>query len=78
MELIKQLDENLKTQMDEETLSRLVRYAVQDIKDLGPDAADKEKEEVVWGLIENIPGFEEVEDAVALFNKVMPEVRKQL
>lgn len=79
MELIKQLNENAKdfdkTSMDDETFERLVQAAVEDIKNA---PAEYNEEEVVWNIIENIAGFEETQDAVALFNKLMPEVRKHL
>lgn len=76
MELIKQLDEMAKTDMDEATFDRLVKYATQDIKQqLRPDASDDDILEVIHGLIENIAGFEEVADAVLLANKVLERVK---
>lgn len=81
MELIKQLDEMAKTDMDEETFDRLVKYATQDIKQnlpkfrLGDDISDDEMLEVIHGLVENITGFEEVADAVLLANKVLERVK---
>ncbi len=76
MELIKQLDEMAKTDMDEETFDRLVKYAIQDIKqNLRPDASDDDMLEVIHGLVENITGFEEVADAVSLANKVLERVK---
>ena len=78
MELIKQLNENWKTDMDEQTFARLVHSATGDVSQLGPDASEEDQKEIVWGVIENVPGFEEVEDASKLFNKLWPEVRSQL
>ncbi len=76
MELIKQLDEMAKTDMDEETFDRLVKFATQDIKQsLRPDASDDDMLEVIHGLVENIAGFEEVTDAVTLANKVIERVK---
>ena len=76
MELIKQLDEMAKTDMDEETFDRLVKYATQDIKqNLRPDTSDDDMLEVIHGLVENIAGFEEVADAVTLANKVLERVK---
>lgn len=73
MELIKQLNENWNTQMDDETFERLVKYAVEDVS-----KSDEPAEEVVWNLIDNVPGFEQAEDAAELFSRVMTEVRKRL
>jgi len=65
-----------KTDMDEETFDRLVKYATQDIKQqLRPGASDDDILEVIHGLIENIAGFEEVADAVLLANKVLERVK---
>lgn len=74
MELIKQLNENWNTQMDDETFNRLVKYAIEDVRDY----PDRNAEEVVWNLIDNVPGFEQAEDAAALFKRVMAEVRNRL
>ena len=79
MELIKQLDEKAKTDMDQETFDRLVKFATQDIKrQLSPDASDNDMLEVIHGLIENIAGYEEVADAVVLANKVLERVKYNL
>lgn len=76
MELIKQLDEMAKTDMDEETLDRLVKYATQDIKrQLSPEASDDDMLEVIHGLIENVAGYEEAADAIVLANKVLERVK---
>lgn len=74
MELIKQLDEMVKTEMDEETFTRLVRFASQDIKEQGAQS-DDEKLEIIHSMIENIAGFEEAADAVELANRVLSHIR---
>lgn len=78
LELIKQLDEMAKTDMDEETFNRLVKYATKDIKQLHPDTSDDDMLEVIHALIENIAGYEEADDAVALANKVLARVKENI
>lgn len=79
MKLIKQLDEQAKTAMDQETFERLVKFATEDVlKQVGRGATDNEMLEVIHGLIENVPGFEEAPDAVELANKVLPAVKRNL
>ncbi len=77
MELIKQLDEMAKTDMDDETEFRLVRFAKQDIEEQGAQS-DDEKLEIIHSMIENIAGFEETADAVQLANRVLNQVNRLL
>lgn len=74
MELIKQLDEMVKTEMDEKTFIRLVRFANQDIEEQGAQS-DDEKLEIIHSMIENIAGFEEAADAIELANRVFSHIR---
>lgn len=74
MELIKQLDEMVKTEMDEKTFIRLVRFANQDIEEQGAQS-DDEKLEIIHSMIENIAGFEEAADAIELANRVLSHIR---
>lgn len=77
MDLIKQLDEMAKTDMDRATFERLVQFAVQDIKEtLKPNASDDEMLEVIHSLVENIAGFEDANDAMELANKVLVSVKQ--
>ena len=79
MELIKQLNEMADELMDEETFGRLVRFALEDIKaQLSPDASDEEMLELIHGMIENIAGYEESQDAAELANRVLAEVKNQI
>lgn len=79
MKLIKQLDEQAKTAMDQETFERLVKFATDDvIKQLGREASDDKILDLIHGLIENVPGFEEAPDAIKLANRVLPEVKRNL
>lgn len=77
MELIKQLDEIAKTEMDDETTFRLVRFAKQDIEEQGA-MTDDEKLEIIHSIIENISGFEEAPDAIDLANRVLNQVNRLL
>ena len=77
MELIKQLDEMAKTEMDDETLFRLVRFAKQDIEKQGA-LTEAEKLEIIHSMIENIAGFEEAPDAIDLANRVLEQVNRLL
>lgn len=79
MELIKQLDEQAKTAMDQDTFERLVKYATDDvIEQYGRGATNQEVLDVIYGLIENVAGFEDEQDAVVLANKVLAEVMRNL
>lgn len=79
MELIKQLDEQAKTEMDQDTFARLIHFAVKDVYDqFGYGASDAEIMDLVLGLIEDIPGFEDSRDAIDLAKKVVPEVKRAL
>ena len=77
MELIKQLDEIAKTEMDVEITFRLVRFAKQDIEEQGA-VTDDEKLEIIHSIIENISGFEEAPDAIDLANRVLNQVNRLL
>ena len=70
MELIKQLDEMAKTEMDEETFMRLVQFAKQDIEDQNA-TSDNEKLEIIHSIIENVAGFEHEADAFRLPSRVL-------
>ena len=79
MELIKQLDEQSKTAMDQDTGKRLVKFATDDvIEQYGREATNTEILDVIYGLVENIAGFEDQEDAVVLANRVLAEVLRNL
>ncbi len=79
MDLIKQLDEMAKTDMDRATFERLVQFAVQDIKEtLKPNASDDEMLEVIHSLVENISGFEDEYDAMEFANKILASVKQHL
>ena len=79
MDLIKQLDEMAKTDMDRATFERLVQFAVQDIKEtLKPNASDDEMLEVIHSLVENISGFEDEYDAMEFANKILASVKQQI
>lgn len=77
MELIKQLDEMAKTEMDEETFMRLVRFAKQDIEEQGL-VNDDEKLELIYSMIENIAGFEHEIDGTPFANRVLNQVNRLL
>jgi len=79
LDLIKQLDEMAKTDMDRATFERLVQFAVQDIKEtLKPNASDDEMLEVIHSLVENISGFEDEYDAMEFANKILASVKQHL
>lgn len=79
MKLIKQLDEQANTAMDRDTFERLVKYATDDvIKQYGREATNTEVLDVIYGLIENIAGFENEDDAVVLANRVLARVMRNL
>lgn len=78
MELIKQLDEMAKTEMDEDTFTRLVQFAKQDIEEQGANLSDDLKLEIIHSMVENIAGFEEAADAVELANRVLNQVNRLL
>jgi hypothetical protein len=79
MELIKQLDEQSKTAMDQNTFDRLVKFATDDvIEQYGREATNTEILDVIYGLVENVAGFEDQDDAVELANRVLAEVLRNL
>ena len=82
MELIKQLDEMANTKMNEETFGRLVKYAWHEIEDFElkhtRQMTKDEMLEIIHGMVENIAGFEETADAVALTNKVLDRVKHNM
>lgn len=79
MKLIKQLDEQANTAMDRDTFERLVKYATDDvIKQYGREATNTEVLDVIYGLVENIAGFENEDDAVVLANRVLARVMRNL
>lgn len=77
MKLIRELNENLKTSMDDETFNRLVQHAIEDIRDAGA-TTDDQMLEIIHSMVENVPGFEETDDAVKLANRVFAQVKSQL
>ena len=78
MELIKQLNEDLRTSMDSHTFDRLVHFAVKEIHNtVGLDASDVEKIDVILGMIEDVPGFEDAEDASDLADRVLRVIKSE-
>ena len=77
MELIKQLDEMAKTDMDKETFARLVRFAKQDIEEQGL-VDDADKLELIYSMIENIAGFENEVDSTPFAARVLNHVNHLL
>ena len=78
MELIKQLNEDLRTSMDSHTFDRLVHFAKGELdKIVGPDASDVEKIDVILGMIEDVPGYEDAEDASDLADRVLRVIKSE-
>lgn len=78
MELIKQLNEDLRKSMDSHTFDRLVHFAKEDIeKSVGSDASDVEKIEVILNMIEDVPGHEDAESASNLADRVLRVIKSE-
>lgn len=76
MELIKKLNEDARTSMDSHTFDRLVSFAKEDIeKTVGLDASDSEMLEVIYNMIDDIPGYEMPEDADQLAGHVLRVIK---
>jgi len=84
MELIKKLNEDAQTSIDRDTFDRLVRHASEEIKDnMKTDLSTMEQHtddlhmtDIILGIIENIAGFEDTDEAAELARRVLREVKR--
>ena len=72
MELIKQLNEELKTSMDPDTFNRLVQVADDNIDDHEDDV---QMIDTILGIVEDVAGFEDPDDAFKLAHEVLDAVK---
>ena len=75
MELIKKLNEDAQTSIDRETFDRLVRHARSEIK-YREHTDDMHMMDIILGIIENIAGFEDIDEAGELAKRVLLAVKR--
>ena len=81
MELIKKLrqldEESTRTSMDRETYNRLVHQAAIEVSNNTDDYADDdEKIDIILGMVEELAGFEDGDDAGRLADQLLKDIKK--
>ena len=78
MSLIKQVNEMTRTSvdrdMDSDTFNRLVQFAKEDIAKAGA-VSDVAMLDVIHGMLENVPGYEDTDAANELAGRVLQAVK---